>query len=136
MKREDLGVVLLDVAPGAGEAFEASFLDKIGHPVEVCHGPVPGETCPLVARLPCDKFEAAHGIVFELDLDLPEHRAIVDQYRILAGPELPIRVVVRPGQTERYGEFLGQVQAWDHEPTVADLDGFAAEVEAVDRAGG
>ena len=133
MERVDLGIVLLDVAPGAGEAFEASFLDKIGHPVRVCHGPAADETCPLVASEACGMFEVAHGIVFELDLDRPEHREIVDKYRALGQPELPIRVVVRPGQAERYREFLGQVEVWDHEPNAADLDGFAAEVEAVDR---
>src|ERR1700674_768404 len=61
MKRTDLGTVLLDVAPGAGEVFEASFLEKIGHPVRVCHGPAE-EPCPLVVGDACEKFEMAHGI--------------------------------------------------------------------------
>ena len=133
MQRVDLGVVLLDVVPGAGGVFEASFLDKVGHPVQVCHGPAPDATCPLVASETCDMFEMAHGIVFELDLDRPEHRAIVERYRVLAGPEMPIRIVVRPGQAERYQDLVSQFEVWSHEPTVADLDGFAAEVEAVDR---
>jgi hypothetical protein len=133
MKPTDLGIVLLDVAPGEGEVFEASFLEKIGHPVRVCHGPAAEEPCPLVVGEACEKFEMAHGVVFELDLDRPQHREIVDRYRAIAGPEMPIRVVVQPGQAERYREFLGQVEVWDGEPTVVDLDGFAAEVEAVDR---
>jgi hypothetical protein len=28
---------------------------------------------------------------------------------------------------------LADVEIWEHEPSVADLDGFAAEVEASDR---
>jgi hypothetical protein len=30
--------------------------------------------------------------------------------------------------------MLGPIEVWEHEPTVADLDGFAAGVEAADRA--
>jgi hypothetical protein len=30
-------------------------------------------------------------------------------------------------------ELLEDVEVWTHEPSVADLDGFAAEVEANDR---
>jgi hypothetical protein len=43
------GVVLLDVSPGAEESFDRSFLEKVGHPVVVCHGPHEGEVCPLLA---------------------------------------------------------------------------------------
>ena len=46
---------------------------------------------------------------------------------------MPIRAVVRPGQRERYADLLGSFEVWEHEPTVADLDGFAAGVEATDR---
>ena len=80
-------------------------------------------------------FDAAHGILFELDLDRPQHRDILERYRALGGEELPIGVVVRPGQGERYADLLSRFQVWDHTPTVADLDGFASEVEAADRTG-
>ena len=46
---------------------------------------------------------------------------------------MPIRVVVRPEQRDRYADLFDQVQVWDHSPTAADLDGFAAQVEAADR---
>lgn len=127
------GVVLLDVSPGTGEAFEAAFLEKVGHPVLVCHGPHEGTLCPLLAGKGCADFEAAHGIVFELDLDRPQHRAIVHRYRELGREGMPIRVVVTPEQAQRYRDLLADVEVWTHEPTVADLDGFAAEVEAADR---
>jgi hypothetical protein len=127
------GVVLLDISPGSGEAFERSFLDKVDHPAVVCHGPHEGEVCPLLAGKGCDDFEAAHGIVFELDLDTPQHRAIVRRYRQLAREGTPIRVVVSEEQAERYRDLLAEVQVWTHQPTAADLDGFAAEVEAADR---
>lgn len=127
------GVVLLDVSPGEGQIFEQEFLEKIGHPAMVCHGPHESELCPLLAGKGCAKFDAAHGIVFELDLDRAQHRAIVDRYRQLGREGLPIRVVVTPEQAERYVDELADVEVWTHLPTVADLDGFAAEVEAADR---
>ena len=127
------GVVLLDVSPGSGEEFERSFLEKVGHPALVCHGPHEGQLCPLLAGKGCAKFEAAHGIVFELDLDTPQHRAIVKRYQKLAQEGMPIRVVATPEQADRYREALDGVEVWTHLPTAADLDGFAAEVEAADR---
>jgi len=133
MARTMQGVILLDVSPGASEAFETAFLEKVGHPALVCHGPHEGTVCPLLEGKGCADFEAAHGIVFELDLDRPQHREIVLRYRELGREGLPIRVVATPEQAEQYSEELAGVEVWTHEPTAADLDGFAAEVEAADR---
>jgi len=124
------GVILLDVAAGGG-TFDRSMLERLGHPVTVCNGPE-GKLCPLLGGEGCDMFEQAHGIVFELDLDTDQHRAVVQRYRDLA-PDLPIRVVVTPAQAERYADLLEAVEVWGHDPNVADLDGFACEVEAADR---
>jgi hypothetical protein len=126
------GVILLDVSPGEAEVFDVAFLERTGHPVLVCHGPGTN-VCPLLGGEGCAKFDAAHGIVFQLDLDRPQHRDIVRRYRAVARPDLPIRVVVGPGQADRYPELLGEVEVWTQEPTVADLDAFAARVEAADR---
>lgn len=125
------GVILYDV-PTGDAAFDASFLERTGHPVVVCHGPA-DRVCPLLGGQGCPKYDAAHGIVFELDLDRAEHRAIIERYRALGRPDLPIRVVVGPDQAERYRDALAGVEVWTREPTVADLDGFAARVEAADR---
>ncbi|HET9442680.1 MAG TPA: hypothetical protein VFO65_05110, partial [Acidimicrobiales bacterium] len=111
------------------------MLERLGHPVVTCGGPDVATLCPLLGGQGCDKFEEAHGIVFELDLDRPQHRAVLHRYAELAREDLPIRVVVRPEQAVRYAELLREVQWWDHSPTMADLDGFAAQVEAADRAG-
>lgn len=127
------GVILLDVSPGSGEEFERSFFEKVGHPALVCHGPHEGELCPLLEGKGCEKFESAHGIVFELDLDRPQHRAIVKRYRELGAEGLPIRVATTPEQAAEHAELLAGVEVWTHLPTAADLDGFAAEVEAADR---
>jgi hypothetical protein len=108
-------------------------MEKVGHPAIVCHGPHEGSLCPLLQGTGCEQFEAAHGIVFELDLDRAQHRAIVQRYRALGREGMPIRVVATPEQAERYRDLLAGVEVWTHEPTVADLDGFAAEVEAADR---
>jgi hypothetical protein len=133
MERSLQGVVLLDVSPIEGQTFEQEFLEKVDHPALVCHGPHDGELCPLLAGKGCEKFDAAHGIVFELDLDRAQHRAIVERYRRLGREGLPIRVVVTRDQAASYAELLADVQVWMHPPTAADLDGFAAEVEAADR---
>lgn len=126
------GVVLLDVAEGAGD-FDRTMLERMGHPVITCAGPDVKSLCPLLGGSGCDKFEAAHGVVFELDLDRPQHRAIVERYRELGRKDMPIRVVARRDQQARYADLLSTVEVWDHVPSVADLDGFAAELEAADR---
>lgn len=127
-------VVLLDLPEGeAGEAFDRSFLERNEHQVEVCHGPAVGSLCPLLGGVGCPRFEGAHGIVFALDLERPQHRAILDRYRALARDDLPLRVVTTPEQAARFAALLDGLPVWTHEPTAADLDGFAAEVEAADR---
>jgi hypothetical protein len=126
-------VVLLDVSAGQGH-FEADLLQRLGgHAVRVCHGPEHGRLCPLLAGHGCETFEEAHGVIFELDLDRPQHRAILRRYRELARPDVPIRAVVRADQAKRYAEDLRDIEVLTHPPNVADLDGFLSEVEASDR---
>jgi hypothetical protein len=127
------GVVLLDVPPGADGDFDRATLEKLGHPAHVCHGPPTDALCPLLGGRGCPLFEQAHGIVFKLDLGRDQHRAILRRYRDLAPPDVPIRVLVSPADSESYAELLRDVEVWTHEPNVADLDGFAASVEAADR---
>jgi hypothetical protein len=131
--KEPHGMILIDVTPGSGGEFDRSFLERTGHDVVVCHGPEHGELCPLLAGTGCEKVDRAHGIVFALDLDRAQHRAILQRYREITRPELPIRAVVRPGQRTKYADLLAAFDVWEHEPTVAELDGFAAGVEAADR---
>jgi hypothetical protein len=126
------GMILLDATGGTGE-FDRDMLERFGHPVEVCHGPEHATLCPLLAGKGCDQFTRAHGVIFELDLDRPQHRAIVRRYRELARSGVPIRVVTSTEQAARYAEKLFGIEVLTHAPTVADLDGFAAEVEAADR---
>jgi hypothetical protein len=128
------GAILLDAPDGEGR-FERSMLERLGHAVIECSGPAPGELCPLLRDGDCDLFEQAYGIVFELDLDRPQHRAILREYQALAPEDLPIRVVVDAEQRARYGGEFDGVMLWDHEPTIADLDGLAAQIESLDRFG-
>jgi hypothetical protein len=133
MEQKPRPKVLLDVLPGAEQAFDESFLSRNGVAVRVCAGPGEG-VCPLVEGHGCRDFDDAKGIVFELDLDRPKHRAVLEHYRTLSGEGTPIRVVVTPEQAERYCQELSGVEIWTHEPTAADLDGFIARVEATERA--
>jgi hypothetical protein len=125
--------VLLDVPAGADGEFDRALLERLGHPVQVCHGPPLGTVCPLLDNHGCPLFARAHGIVFQLDLRRSHHRAILSRYQQLARHDMPIRVVASPADAERYADLLTDVEVWTHEPTVADLDGFAARVEAADR---
>lgn len=133
MNNEVRGLVLLDVPAGDTNAdFDRTFLEKNEHPVAVCHGPDAKQLCPLLGGRGCESFGAAHGIVFKLDLHRAQHRAILRRYRDL-NPDLPIRVIAKPDQARRFASLLSDFEVWIDEPTVADLDGFAAEVEAFDR---
>jgi len=122
--------LILDVTPAEGD-FDRAFLEKLGHPVLVCHGPDWGKACPVI-KGDCAMVESAHGVVFQLDLDRPQHRVILKRYQEILPEDTPITAVVRHDQRVRYAELLRNVHVLEHEPTAADLDGLAAEVEAVD----
>ncbi len=127
---EHLEGVILDVTPGSA-AIDEEFLSALGHPVLVCHGPAERE-CPLLAEGACDMIDRAHGVIFKLDLDRPHHRAILGRYQQILAEDVPIRAVVSEEQSTRYTDLLNGVQVWTHDPTIGELDGFAAEVEAAD----
>lgn len=134
MNDTNAGLILL-VVPESTDEFTASVLEKLDHAVLTCHGPKPGRDCPLLHGDGCPWLAEAHGIVFSLDLGRPAHRAILQAYDRLAadaGRDVPIRVILPPGATLPPG--LDNLMTWEGEPSVADLDGFAALVEAVDRA--
>jgi len=122
--------VILDVTPSDGD-FDKDFLEKLGHPVLVCHGPEMGHVCPIL-KGGCEMVNSAHGVVFQLDLDRPQHRAILKRYQEVVADDVPLVVVVREGQKAMYEGLLDRVYVWEGEPTAAELDGFAAEVEAAD----
>lgn len=123
--------ILFDVPPGA-DVIDREFLEQSGHPVMLCHGPQPGGVCPLLTNEGCALAEDAHGIVFELDLDLNQHRAILARYKDSLRSDLPIRVAVQPGQATRYADLLMGLKVWSHTPVAGDLDAMVVEVEVAD----
>ena len=125
--------MILDVTPGDHEGFERHLLEGMGHQVEVCHGPGGHERCPLIEEGTCELVDRAHGIVFKLDLDRPYHRRILERYRAAVGSDRPMAVAVKPGQEQEYAALVEGLYLWTHQPTSAELDGFAALVEAADR---
>ena len=128
---DEIEGLILDVTPADGE-FDRSFLERLGHPVLVCHGPEMGHLCPIL-KDGCKMVSDAHGIVFQLDLERPQHRAILQKYQSVIAVDTPIVAVVREGQKTKYHDLLDGVRVWEGEPSVSELDGFAAAVEAVDR---
>jgi hypothetical protein len=131
---ESASYVLFDIPPG-DQPVDRDFLVSLGHPVEVCHGPGGEQQCPLVEGKGCPLAENAHGIVFELDLDRSDHRAILETYKRELREDMPIRVAVRPGQERAFSSLLEGLRVWTHTPVAGDLDALAAEVEAADRLG-
>ena len=131
MEKADDGYILFDVPEGV-EPTDRSFLEQLGHPVAVCHGPAPDQLCPILSDEGCPLASGAHGIVFELDLDRPQHQAILAKYRESLRSDMPIRVAIRPDQRERNSDLLRGLKVWSHEPVAGDLDGLAAEVEATE----
>lgn len=124
--------ILLDSPPDLDPTAVISFLGRLEHPVEVCHGPGEDTPCPLLAGKACEKVSSAHGIIYHLDLDRPAHREILRAYRRQVPADVPLRVVVQPGQDRTYAELLRGLPVWTHEPSPSELDGFAAMVEAAD----
>lgn len=124
--------ILFDV-PGGKEPLGRKFLEQLGHRVMVCPGPEQGTLCPILSGEGCELAEGAHGIVFELDLDQAQHRAILSRYKESLRSDLPVRVVVQPGQADKYSDVVKGLKVLTHEPVAGDLDALAAEVEAADR---
>ena len=127
-----LGTILLDSPPDLDETPIVSVLSRLSHPVELCHGPDDGPPCPILAGERCEKLSRAHGIIFCLDLDRAEHREILREYRRQVPTNVPLRVVVQPGQDRTYAELLRGIPVWTPEPGPLELDAFAAMVEAAD----
>ncbi len=122
--------IILDVT-ASDSTFETRFLEGLGHPVLVCHGPDFGKACPIL-KSGCTKVEGAHGVVFQLDLDRPQHRAILKRYQEVLAEDIPLWASVPPGQEVEYAELLSGVQVVVGEMGAADLDAFASQVEASD----
>ena len=131
MTENDRGAIL-DVTPGDHEGFERRLLEGMGHPVMVCHGPQTAHDCPLIEEGACESVSSAHGVVFKLDLEREYHRRILESYKRTIPDDMPIAVAVQPGQEITHAELLEGLYVWSHSPTAAELDGFAALVEAAD----
>jgi len=120
--------VILDVNPEPQAlSWEQDFLGRLEIPVEPCCGPDQEGGCPLLSHGYCSKVARADGVLFQLDLDQPLHRQILQRYT--ATLEVPIRVVVTSEQQERWPDLLEHVEVMTPPLGPAALDGFAAEVE-------
>ena len=99
----------------------------VGCPVALCRGPAPDQTCAGVTGGGCGEFDwnDEEAVVFGLDLDRPQHRAILLHHRRL-GQDLHPRAVVTPEQAVRHASLLRDVRVWfDMGSTQADTDSDA-----------
>ena len=123
-------VILLDNPDWREMEDQADFYRNLGHEVELCIGPRKEGGCPLLTGAACPLVENAEGVIFQLDLDLPEHRRLLSKYiRYFDNVGVPVRVVVTPEQKERWANLLKLVEVWTTPVTVSKLDGFSSEVE-------
>ena len=122
--------VILDVNPAPEELqWEQDWLQEgLGIPVVKCAGPHGVGDCPLLRGEPCGKVEKADGILFQLDLDRPDHRKILSLYADKL--DVPIRAVVADEQRIRYADLLSKVEVVSPPVGPASLDAFAAEVQS------
>lgn len=121
--------VVLDINPDPEALdWEQDFLGRLELPVITCRGPLEPGGCPLLKGNACGKIEAADGVLFQLNLDLPDHRHILGHYiRLL---DVPIRAVVTEDQKKRWAKLLDKVEVFTPPIGPAKLDAFAAELES------
>lgn len=122
--------LILDVNPD-GESLEREtrFLTDAGVRVVQCRGPLGPGDCPLLVDRSCCNVDAADGVVFQLDLDDPEHRRILAKYVVELGRrEVPIRLVVTEEHRGRWPKLAQLVEVSTPPFGPVKLDGFAAEV--------
>jgi hypothetical protein len=122
--------ILLDSPSDLDPTPVITFLAGLDHPFDVLHGPGGDELSPLAVGQYHKEVSSALGIIYHLDLDRPTHREILREYRHRVPQDVPLRVVVQPGQDRTYAGLLRGLPVWTHDPSQAELDGFAAMVEA------
>ena len=120
---------ILDVNPDPDAlGWEQDFIGRLEDHVVGCRGPSAIGDCPILRGESCSKIEAADGVLFQLDLDRPDHRGILGRYKKLL--DVPIRVVCAPDQVDRWARLLRGVEVVTPPFGPAALDAFAAEVES------
>ena len=122
--------VLFDI-PGGADPVDHEFLEQLGHRVMVCPGPGPGTTCPLLTGDGCALQRTLTGSCSTRP-GSPQHREILADYKESLRSDVPIRVVVRPGQALEHADLLRGLKVITSVPVAGDLDALAAEVEAAD----
>lgn len=121
--------LILDVNPDPHDLeWEADLLERLEAHVITCRGPQPEGACPILQGKECSKISDADGILFQLDLEREDHRAILRAY--VDRLDIPIRVVVGPGQREAFASELRDVEVVEGPVGPAALDAFEAEVES------
>ena len=120
--------ILFDIPEGWPT--DGDFLERLGHEVLVCHGPPAKTLCPIVKGEGCSLVEAAHGVVFQLDLDRPQNRAILARYKEILRDDVPIWVVVDPEHVTRYADLFAGGKVLTPPPVAGELDALAADVDA------
>lgn len=119
--------VILDVNPDPDALdWEDDWLERQDVDVVRCQGPHAAAPCPLLLGHPCGKVLKADGVLFQLNLAIPDHREILRTYA--KNLDVPIRAVVSTEHRATYADLLADVEVATAPMGPAGLDGFAAEV--------
>lgn len=117
--------MLLNVNPDFDSLDEETELfASLGVSASRCLGPNTSAGCPLLVGRACKTVDAATTILFQLDLDTPNHRLLLRAYR--DNPDRRIVAVVSPEERDRWAGELGGLELIVGPPRVSDLRGVAA----------
>jgi hypothetical protein len=107
-------------------------LESRGHVVLECRGPN-GASCPIVDGAGCRLVDLSLGIVFQLDLDDPYNREILQCYRTKIDRTIPIQVTATPDQAVRFADDLVGTSVITN-PADPHLNDLSARVTTADLA--
>jgi DNA-binding NtrC family response regulator len=82
--------VVIENPRGGALAAQAAALEAAGYDVTTCEGP-DTHPCPVLDGQPCEYLEDADVVVYDLDLDDPQHRDVLTSVRERY-PRLPVVV--------------------------------------------
>ena len=97
--------VVIESRDAASAAATAALLGVRGFDTVVCAGPGGANGCPLVAEGHCTLIEDADLAYFDLDLDDPGERAVLEHMRVRY-PSMPVVVEVPTSVARRYDTLL------------------------------
>lgn len=108
---------------------EREALTRLGVLFDTCEGPTVAGGCPLLRDERCSKLDKADGVIFQLNVDHPANRRLLDAYIYHANDwGVPVCAVGTDGQSSvSAGDGL---VTWIPHMLLDSLDAFATRVKS------